>query len=217
MPVKQCQRIIMKSLKPKQCRVCSTWFEPFKSTQVVCSPTCAIALSKKKVARKRKQELKDNHLPDIFKRLQTEINAIARAIDYGLPCLARGHYPNQMHGGHIFSVGGNNGMRFNLHNIHRQGAQSNHFGNDDGLLRSELKKEYGNEYFEFLESNRGVSLPKLPPSEWMEILKAARQSKRLIQSVITEPLTVSERVELRNNVNEDLGIYNNQFSIFNYG
>lgn len=204
----------MKKLKPKNCRSCGVQFDPYNSLQVVCSTSCAVELARKKVAKKKKQEFKDNDISDIWKRLQTEINAIARGIDYGLPCLARGHYPNQMHGGHIFSVGGNTGMRFNLHNIHRQGAHSNHFQNDDGLLREGLRNEYGIKYFEFLNSMRGQSLPNLPPSKWMDILKAARQAKRLIQKAIDEPLTSEERIELRNNVNQDLEIYNNQFSIY---
>ena len=34
---------------------------------------------------------------------------------------------NQMHAGHVYSRGSNPMLRFNLHNIHRQSAQSNHF------------------------------------------------------------------------------------------
>ena len=107
-------------------------------------------------------------------------------------------------------------MRFNLHNIHRQSAQSNHHGNEDGLLRENLRKEYGEAYFEFLQGMRGVDLPSLPASDWMRILKDAREAKRYIQEEVKEPLDRLARIELRNSVNQDLGIYNNQFSTFNY-
>lgn len=88
---------------------------------------------KKKSYQKKKQQ-KDK-LENWYARLQDKINIIVRLIDKGLPCIATKRIPNQMHAGHVFSRGSNPTIRFNLHNIHRQSAQSNHFQNDDGLLR----------------------------------------------------------------------------------
>jgi len=196
------------------CLKCKEVFEPIKSERYCIK--CAAQLGREKVGRKRRRIRNDSDVRDIWKRLQKEVNAMARAIDYGLPCLARNYHPNQMHGGHIFSVGSAISMRFNLHNIHRQSAQSNHHGNEDGLLRENLRKEYGEAYFEFLQGMRGVDLPSLPASDWMRILKDAREAKRYIQEEVKEPLDRLARIELRNSVNQDLGIYNNQFSTFNY-
>lgn len=201
-------------MKPKKCVNCGKEFSPFKSTEKACSYQCAIVIGKKKVARDRKRELKDNDISDIKKRLQAEVNAIARAIDFGLPCLAKGIFPNQMHGGHIFSRGAFSNMRYNLHNIHRQSAQSNHYQNEDGLLREKLRKEYGGDYFQFLESCKKSELPNLPASEWLNILSEARKAKSMIQKNVSKPLTVSERIMLRNKANNVLGIYEPEFACY---
>ena len=201
-------------MKAKICSNCGKEFTPFRTTQKACSYQCAILVGKNKVARKRKKELKDNDAAFLKKRLQAEINAIARAIDFGLPCLARGYVPNKMHGGHIFSRGAFPSMRYNLHNIHRQSAQSNHYQNEDGLLREKLKQEYGEQYFAFLESCKQSELPKLPPSEWKDRIKIAQGIKNRLKKQIQKPLTVSERIELRNQANQELNIYTNQFNTY---
>ena len=64
-------------------------------------------------------------------KLQDVVNAIVRTIDKDLLCLAR-NKRGQMHAGHVYARGGNATIRYNLHNIHRQSAQSNHHQNDDG-------------------------------------------------------------------------------------
>lgn len=199
-------------MKAKICSNCGKEFTPFRTTQKACSYQCAIELGKLKAARRRKKDLKNKDPKDLKKRLQNEVNAIARAIDFGLPCLARGYVPNKMHGGHIFSRGAFPSMRYNLHNIHRQSAQSNHYQNEDGLLREMLKKEYGERYFAFLESCKQSELPKLAPTEWKDRLKIAQGIKNRLRKEIQKPLTVSDRIELRNQVNQELEIYTNQFS-----
>lgn len=202
-----------------KCKGCGKRFTPKNASQAVCSFDCLMAYrvkEKTREARKVKKQYYANHLPTIFKKLQKEINGLARDVDYGLPCLAKGTYPNQMHGGHVFSVGSSNGMRFNLHNIHRQSAQSNHFQNEDGLLREGLKSEYGDAYFDFLNSMRGFTLPKESASYWNDILKTTREARREVQKSVNRILTVKERIELRNSLNNTLGIYPSNYSIFNF-
>jgi len=103
-----------------------------------------------KIEKRKEFKALKNDIVDWKPKLQMKINLIVRLIDKGLPCLARGVNAKQMHGGHIFSRGSNRTMRYNLHNIHRQSAQSNHFQNDDGLLREGLSNEYGYEYMDFI-------------------------------------------------------------------
>jgi len=194
--------------KLKECRVCQKEFKPFKSTEQVCSYKCAIIHGKKKVARKQKIEWKkDNDLQENKAKLQRSVNELARVIDYGLPCLARGYHPNQMHGGHIFSRGAYSNMRYNLHNIHRQSAQSNHHQNEDGLLRDKLKEEYGTNYYQSLESLQNIPVLKYTASEYYGFYLKCNKLVREYRSTIKKTLPVSERIRLRNEANLRLGIY----------
>jgi hypothetical protein len=145
--------------------------------------------------------------------LQKNINKIVRTIDKGCLCLAR-NIRGQMHGGHIFSVGSNRQIRYNLHNIHRQSAHSNHFQNEDGLFREGLIQEYGNEYMDFIKNLR--STPNLHHSniEYQELNdRALAVLKRLKKDDLTYSLQM--RIELRNKINLELGIYDKEFCIFN--
>lgn len=145
---------------------------------------------------------------DYKKKLQDEIQKIARLIDLGQPCLARGIHPNQMHGGHVFSKGSHSNMRFNLHNIHRQSAQSNHFQNEDGLLREGLIKEYGMEYFDYLNSLRSTPTLHYSNEEYKSFYrKACKITRRLMREGHT--FDKVGRLEMRNKINAELGIYEN--------
>ena len=166
----------------------------------------------KKQWKERKEKTKT--LPDWKKDLQKEINLIARIIDYGHPCLARNYYPKQLHGGHVYSVKSNDTIRFNLHNVHRQSAQSNHFQNDDGLLREGLQKEYGMKYFDFVSELRQIKSLNLSKLEYKELHKKAYKiALRLKKTQTINEL--SKRIELRNEINLELGIYKPEYCVFN--
>ena len=150
---------------------------------------------------------------DWNKKLQTKINKIVRLIDYGQPCLAKNIFPKQMHAGHVFSRGSNPMLRFNLHNIHRQSAQSNHFQNEDGLFREGIVKEYGNTYFEFISDLRRVNDLKINTDTYIELYKKA-STIALFMSKNEFKHTLKQRIELRNKINIDLGIYEKQFCEF---
>jgi hypothetical protein len=149
-------------------------------------------------------------------KLQNKVQEIARLIDHHLPCLARGKF-GQMHGGHIYSKGSSPNCKFNLHNIHRQSAQSNHWQNDDYLLREGLKKEYGDEYFEFILSLRNTAVVKYSNKEYEDFYKmACKIATSLRNNINDEPYSLIERIELRNDINKTLGIYDNRFLVFLY-
>jgi len=207
-------------VKPKKCRNCKQTFTPKRSTlEVVCSLPCALAVVKKKIAEKEKQATKDfkakvNHFnrndPKYVKpKLQTELQAIARTIDSGLPCLATGNF-GQIHGGHVFSKGSHPQMRYNLHNIHRQNAQSNHSHNDDGLLREKLAEEYGQEYLEKLKELRKLPPLKLSMPDLYQIYLQAREVHRQLKKTLEpldKPIPKAMRIRLREEINNKLGIY----------
>lgn len=162
-----------------------------------------------KEQRKKQREEKEKFI-NYRSKLQTEIQKIARLIDIGLPCLALGYHPNQIHGGHIFSKGSNKTMALNLHNVHRQSSQSNHSHNDDGLLREKLAEEYGKGYYEFISQLRRTPSLHYSNLEYKEFYrKACKESKFLKQSGQT--FNKEERLIMRNRINQELGIYDNEY------
>jgi hypothetical protein len=175
----------------------------------------AMNLGKQKVKKeiKKKETQEKTKAINWNEKLQTCINIIIRLIDKGLPCLARGYHPNQVHAGHVFARGGNQTMRFNLHNIHRQGAQSNHFGNDDGLLREGIKNEYGENYLEFISNLRRMPTLNYTNEDLHDFCKKASKIKlKLIKD--DKYYSLDERIELRNKINLELGIYEQIFCEF---
>lgn len=166
---------------------------------------------KEKDEKRKSRENKSLSL-DWGKKLQTEINSIVRAIDKGLPCLAR-RKRGQIHAGHVFARGGNQTIRYNLHNIHRQNAQSNHFQNDDGLLREGLINEYGQGYMDFISSLRQTPSLEFNNTEYRDLTNRAR----VILKALKEDGKIyskSERIEVRNRINLELGIYNEKYCEF---
>lgn len=220
-----------KPLKQKKatCKVCKEKFIPKNSTtEPTCeSYECRVAfalrvvaknkLSKEKEERKKraeeKRKLRDN-VTNWKNELQDEVNIIIRLIDKDLPCLAKGKYANQFHAGHIFSRGSNQTIRYNCHNIHRQSAQSNHFQNEDGLLREGLVKEYGQNYMDFISELRRTPKLEFNNEEFHELtLKARLISAKLRKA--DKVYNLNQRIELRNQINLELGIYQEEFCVFN--
>jgi hypothetical protein len=204
--------------------VCRNPFQPRYSTlQPTCEDVkCIIEYSKtqkeKKEAKewqKRKQDLKfDNYSSDGYrsKVIQPLINEIARLIDFGQPCIASGRYEGKFSGGHFTSVGANRSVSLNLHNIHIQTFESNSFrGGDETRYRHGLIKVYGNDYFEFVEGLRhikGIDLSKQRLSELKPLITQIRNDlKRELKKYSPQ-----ERIELRNEINEKIGIYSEIFT-----
>ena len=170
--------------------------------------------SKTKIEKvKKKEHMSEKSLNiDWSSKLQDIVNAIVRTIDHGLLCLAR-NQRGQMHAGHVFARGGNQTIRLNLHNIHRQSAQSNKWQNDDGLLREGLVKEYGSHYMDFISQLRQTPSLKLSNIEYRELTAMARLILKDLK-VADKIYTAMERIELRNRINKELGIYELKYCTF---
>lgn len=208
----------MKKVYPRKCLNCKEKFIPVNQNNTVCSTKCAIEYSKAAQKKKKEKEwkkekavLKDK-TTNWKKELQKSINKIVRLIDKDLPCLAR-NINGQIHAGHIYSVGSNQTIRFNLHNIHRQCAQSNHFQNDDGLLREGLVNEYGAEYMDFISCLRRT--PKIEHNT-LELKDIVLKARKIALSLSKSDLNYSlkNRILMRNKINQELGIYPIEFCIF---
>jgi len=200
-------------MKLKKCKSCGSEFLPrYNTTQQVCSQSCAIKLGREKQAAKAKKEhsqqkkkFKQGDLRWTKFKLQQTVNAIVRAIDKDLPCLATGKHSGQMQAGHVFSRGAHPQMRFNLHNIHRQTAYSNNQQSHDALMQERLAEEYGVDYLDHLKQLRGSQPPKLTAYDYYEAhLRGLKVLKGLSQLEQQGP---EERVQLRDKVNSALGIY----------
>jgi hypothetical protein len=145
--------------------------------------------------------------------VQPLINKIARLIDQNNPCIATEKF-GKMNGGHYVSVGANRTICLNLHNIFIQSFQSNHWQSGDNLKYQQgLMRVFGEDYLEFVEGLRKHPELHLNKAQLIEIKDKA--------SVIVKSLekdkrrrNPTERILLRNVVNEELGIYLKEFCSF---
>lgn len=205
----------MTKIRNKKCKYCGKLFKPIRPLQNVCSPKCAISYQKEKKEndlKKLEQSIKLKEYVDWAKSLQVKINFIVRTIDKGLKCLARNR-GGQIHAGHVYARGGNQTIRYNLHNIHRQNAQSNHYQNDDGLLREGLVNEYGQEYMDFISELRQTPSLKFNNMEYKDLTKKASKIALKLKKENKE-YSLKERIELRNKINVELGIYESKYCNF---
>jgi hypothetical protein len=174
-----------------------------------------IESQKKQYIKKQKEEHKElkNKITDWTKKLQDKVQEIARLIDKGQPCLARGYTNCQFHGGHVISRGAGANIKLNLHNIHRQSAQSNHWQNDDALMKKGLEFEYGVNYLNFIEELRRCPVPKYTNEEYQMFYSIACGIATRLKKEGKE-YNLEERIELRNQINMELGIYSEEYCIF---
>lgn len=173
-----------------------------------------------KEIKKKESEVKANQkiailTPDKYraKYLQPIINEIARLIDYGQSCIASDCF-GKMNGGHYISVGSNRTTALNLHNIHIQSFESNHHKSGDQIrYRLGVIDRYGNNYFKFIESLQQHKPLHLSTSEMVEIASLASKIRSDLKRNL-EQKTAYERIELRNKINLELGIYDQNFCEF---
>lgn len=203
-------------IKLRKCKSCQTKFEPLRPLQSVCSPKCsytyqALLKSNKKAKEMREETkiMKDKliTISEWKNLLQIPINTIIRLIDEGQPCIATGSTTGKRNAGHYISRGANDTIRFHLDNIHIQSEHSNSFNGGDTLRYQDgIKRIYGKEYFEFLETLKSIKPIKLSIEEIKEkILIAKSIVKDLKENNST--YDAETRLTLRAYYNELLGIY----------
>lgn len=132
-------RVALKEAKQKTCKACGDKFSPmFNTTQVVCSPKCALAhapansdKARKAIAQRdrheikvRKEKLKSR--AEHMREAQAAFNEWIRSRDADRPCVSCGrHHEGQYHAGHYRSVGANPELRFEPLNVWKQCAPCN--------------------------------------------------------------------------------------------
>ena len=124
----------MKPAKPKKCRVCKSEFKQYSSTQIVCSPRCALAHNRAKAAKAYKQETaamkraqNENDRSHQLKLAQKEFNGFIRARDFKDGCISCGTFQGKKNAGHYFSVGAYPEKRFMEENVHLQCERCNSY------------------------------------------------------------------------------------------
>lgn len=203
-------------MKSRKCKICSIIFDKKYPLQFVCSPKCAAEYGKRSVEKKSKSTwseekkiIKDKlkKLGDWKKDLQVEINTIVRLIDKGHPCISSNSLNGKMNAGHYVGVKAHDSIRYNLHNIHIQSEYSNSYLSGDTLRYQDgLRKVYGNDYFERVESLRATPLIKLSINDIIEKIATCREIVRELKKVdLTYPAKI--RIELRESLNKRIGIY----------
>lgn len=207
----------------KMCGCYSNWLLNSENGKIKMEKSIIYAKEKVKKANKKEQNEKDAKTkielmsPDKYRaeHLQPIINEIARIIDYGQSCIATGDF-GKMNGGHYVSVGANRTTALNLHNIHIQSFASNHHKSGDPIkYRLGLIERYGNDYFEYVQYIQQHKALHLTKGDMIDLaLKASFIRGELKRN--EEQKTPYERIELRNKINIQLGIYDPEFCEFNY-
>ena len=133
----------------KRCKECKELFTPKYSTvQMVCSPSCAYAYSKRRDAKIKEQnnallKKEEKHhkerkrLPEALKQTQIVFNEYIRLRDRFKPCISSGNqWKSDFDAGHLFSVKQYSELRFDEDNVHGQSIQDNRFneGNFEDYL-----------------------------------------------------------------------------------
>jgi len=146
-------------------------------------------------------------------KIQKYINEIARIIDNEQPCISSGNAKGKMNGGHYHSVGSNETLALNLHNIHIQSEYSNnHKGGDHVKYLSGLIKIYGIDYGMYVQQFLNQCPPlKLSKADLVELRPKIIQIRNRLRN-LNKVYTPNQRIELRNSLNKEIGIYKDKFA-----
>lgn len=209
--------------KINKCKACGEVFETQRVGQKVCSMQCAIQISKelenKKELQEKKKEVKEwkvkkkklieenKSLSDYQKELQKEINTIVRLLDRGHNCISSDRpLGSKYDAGHLYSVGSNATLRFNLHNIWSQSVHDNQYksGNFEGYQKG-LIRLFGHSYFEYVESLKSLPPLRLTKKELIEKKVICKEIIKELREI--DFLDNNERLEMRYKLNKQIGIY----------
>jgi hypothetical protein len=200
--------------KKKPCKVCQKPFEPKRPLQQTCSVACAY---KSVLRSKAKAQAKNNAIleearettSDLRHKLQTEINKLIRAIDYGQPCISCGVLKQHMEAGHYHHKSKNSASEctFHLWNEHSQCKYCNRFQNGNlSKYGQGIERIYGEEIYNLLHDlptmYRGLNWSKDELKEFIRVAKLINKSMPKQEVYSTE-----KRIELRSKFNNQLKIY----------
>lgn len=175
---------------------------------------------------KRKEKIKKDKLLKLQlesksvleKRLEKEVNTLVRYIDRGHECISSGRPltfdARKFDAGHLFTVNANPTIRFNLFNIFGQSVHDNRdkSGNEiEYFLR--LEKVFSKELQDFIVKLKQIKAIHLSKDDIRDKISISRGLVKWIK-LQDRKFTKIERLQLRNDFNTKLGIYEQKYCEF---
>jgi len=127
----------------KKCKSCKAEFTPVRPLQKVCSPMCALEVSRQATEKKKAKEAQEDRKktrekldamrtkPQLVKVSQTAFNLFVRQRDHDKPCISCGKPSDDSANGwdasHYRSVGSSPHLRFVEDNCHKSCKHCNQF------------------------------------------------------------------------------------------
>ncbi len=150
----------MNALKKPKCKECQNEFERFRTTQQVCSTTCAIAFAERKRKKAYDEDTKDlrREFNKTDRKYQTgravrACNSYVLLRDTDDGCISCGNRTRRMAAGHWKSVGANPALRYHWANVNKQCFQCNGpLSGNVNEYRKGLEKKVGKEMVEYLDT-----------------------------------------------------------------
>lgn len=187
-----------------RCKICRVKFTARFFLQKTCeTPECMIEYKNEVIQKeaqkdwnKRKKTIRiEVKKTDYKKALQLEVNKLARNIDehFNYPCIdctreLEYHLGGEkVNGAHFHDVGGNETLRFNLHNIHASTMFCNRYNTSHKTgYEAGLKSRYGLDYFNYINESIKLEyqLIKLSSQDIFEALSKARKCNREYKELI---------------------------------
>lgn len=189
--------MLAKNNKPTKCKTCGGDYVRLRPLQKVCSPLCALELSRAANAKKAEREAKAQRQtdrakldamrtrPQLVRLAQTAFNAFIRARDAGKPCISCGtplsSEPNTYDCGHYRSVGSAPHMRFVEDNAHGQCKLCNrHLAGNHVEYRKRLLERIGVHNVDMIESD--TTIRKYSREGLIELARHYRAEARRLRS-----------------------------------
>lgn len=174
-----------------RCKICKEVFKVEYFNQKTCkNAECIITFSKQLKVSEWERNAKKASKPvkstkkTAKEHLQDEVNKLSRKIDeyFEYPCIDCGKfYGKQSDAAHYHNRGGNENIRYNLHNLHTARAHCNRYSSEHKKgYKKGLIDRYGEEYAELVETGLGLQYPtiRLNEVETKEALKIVRKLNR---------------------------------------
>jgi len=182
----------MKAIKRKRCRECSELFTPFRSTQVVCSPICAVSYSKKKALDNKKkvdgwikQDKDQKKLQSYLNYTKTVVHKMVRLRDKNLPCISCGCLWNdKFQAGHYHKAELFTSLKFDFYNINGQCQKCNlHLEGNLDQYKLRLPSRIGIDNFDKL--NKRAELDRKFIKKWTrtELQEIQARAKIIIKKI----------------------------------
>lgn len=152
---------------------------------------------------------------DLENKLQKEINLIVRLIDKGHKCISSGReLGKSADAGHLYTVGGNPTLRFHLFNIFSQSVHDNQWKSGNELeYFFRLGDVFSSEFQDFVVSLKQIPALHLSKDDLREKTQVARGLIKWLK-LQDRTFTTEERISIRSDFNNKLGIYPQHFSEF---